>query len=94
MQLYGVAPYPMYACCLPYAWVGLEPHLETKCFVSFSFDFIRGAHKSKRGICRHLIVYPLQLGPLFPNDGSSLRPKVGFWPNLMKIDLRKCLWKI
>ena len=40
-------------------------------------------------ICRHHIFYPLWLGPPFPNNGSTLKPKVGLEPNLMKIDLRK-----
>ena len=47
-----------------------------------------------KGICRHLILYPLRLGPPFSNDSSTLRPKVGLGSNQMKIDLRKYLWKI
>ena len=43
----------------------------------------------KRGICRHRILYPLQLRPPFPNDARILKPKVGLGPNQMKIDLRK-----
>ena len=39
--------------------------------------------------CRHCILYPLQLGPPFSNDGSTLKPKVGLGPNQMKIDLKK-----
>ena len=35
----------------------------------------------KRGICRHHILYPLQLGPLFPNDARTLRPKASLEPN-------------
>ena len=42
----------------------------------------------KRGICRHYILYPLLLGPLFPNDVKTLRPKVGLGRNQMKIGLR------
>ena len=38
--------------------------------------------------CRHHILNPLQLGPLFPKDGSTLRPNVGSGLNQMKIDLR------
>ena len=41
-----------------------------------------------KGICRDLILYPLQLRPSFPNDVKILRPKVGFGPNRLKIDLR------
>ena len=41
-----------------------------------------------RGICRDLILYPLRLRPSFPNDVKILRPKVGFGPNRLKIDLR------
>ena len=35
----------------------------------------------KRGICRHCILYPLRLRPLFPNDARTLRPKIGLGPN-------------
>ena len=38
-------PYPMYTCCLPYVWVGPELYVETKCFVSYSFDSISEAHE-------------------------------------------------
>ena len=48
-QLCGAIPYPMYACCVPYAWVGPEPYVETKGFVSYSFDSISEAHESKEG---------------------------------------------
>ena len=36
-----------------------------------------------RGICRHRILYSLQLGPPFSNDTRIPRPKVGLGPNLM-----------
>ena len=39
--------------------------------------------------CRQSILYPLQLRLPFPNDGSTLKPKVGLGLNQMKIDLRK-----
>ena len=35
----------------------------------------------KKGICRHLILYPLRLRPPFPNDAKILKPKVGLWPD-------------
>jgi len=35
----------------------------------------------KKGIYRHLILYPLQLRPLFPNDAQTLRPKASLEPN-------------
>ena len=47
----------------------------------------------KRGISRHRILYPLRLGSSFPNDGSTLKPKVGLGPNQLKIDLRKVFMK-
>ena len=47
----------------------------------------------KRGIYRHHILYPLQLGPLFLNDVRILMPKVGLGPNQMKIGLRKVFMK-
>ena len=30
---------------------------------------------------RHRILYPILLGPLFLNDDSTLKPKVGLGPN-------------
>ena len=39
--------------------------------------------------CKHFILYPLQLGPPFPNDVRILKSKVGLGPNQMKIDLKK-----
>ena len=46
-QLCGVAHLPMYVCSVLCAWVGLEPYVEIKCFVSCSFDSISEAHESK-----------------------------------------------
>ena len=37
----------------------------------------------KRGIRRHRILYPLQLGPPFPNDVEILRSKISLGPNQM-----------
>ena len=39
--------------------------------------------------CKHCILYPLQLGPPFLNDDSTLKPKVSLGTNQMKNDLRK-----
>ena len=73
---------------------GLGPSHTTNCFVSYFFYFFifyfwAEFTNQKRGIYRHCILYPLWLRPLFPNDGSTLKPKVGLGPNQMKIDLRK-----
>ena len=35
----------------------------------------------KKGIYRHRILYPLRLGPPFPHDAQTLRPKVSIKPN-------------
>ena len=35
----------------------------------------------KKGIYRYCILYPLRLGPPFPNDGKILKPKVGLGPD-------------
>ena len=35
----------------------------------------------KKGICRYHILYPLQLGPSFPNDAQTLRPNASLEPN-------------
>ena len=37
----------------------------------------------KRGIYRHHFLYPLRLGPPFPNDVEILRTRVGLGPNQM-----------
>ena len=44
-----IAPHPMYAWCVSCAWVRPEPYIETKCFVSYSFDSISEVHESKDG---------------------------------------------
>ena len=35
----------------------------------------------RKGIYRHCIFYPLQLGPSFPNDNRTLRPKTSLESN-------------
>ena len=81
MQLFEVAPRPIYVWCLSYAWVGPELYVEKNFFISYSFDFISEAHESKEGICRYHILYPLWLGSPFPNDAQTLRPKNSLEPN-------------
>ena len=44
--------------------------------------------------CRHHILYPLRLKPLFSNDVRILKPMVGLGPNQVKIDLRKVFMEI
>ena len=39
--------------------------------------------------CRHCILYPLRLEPLFSNNVGIPKPKIGLGPNQIKIDLRK-----
>ena len=39
--------------------------------------------KQNRGICRDSILYPLRLGPPFPNDAQTLRPKANLELNQM-----------
>ena len=46
-QLCGVAPHPMYTYFFPCEWVGLKPYIETKFYVSYSFDSVSEAHESK-----------------------------------------------
>ena len=80
------APCMHVVCCV----CGLGLSHTTNCFVSYSFLFFWVEFTNqKKGIYRHCILYPLWLGPLFPNDGTTLKPKVGLGPNQMKIDLRK-----
>ena len=40
---------PMYACCLLCEWVGPEPYVKTKCFVSYFFLFYQQCSRIKRG---------------------------------------------
>ena len=69
----------------------LMPSLSAEvCIPSFSLSFLFSCiflhmvtlkcdtYIRVRLICRHCILYPLQLGPLFPNDVEILKPKVGF----------------
>jgi len=52
--------------------------------LSLIFLILLAKHTNqKRGICRHHILYPLRLGPLFPNNAEILKPKVGLKPNQM-----------
>ena len=85
----GVAPCPVYVCCLPCAWVGLESYVEKKLFASYSFDSISGAHESKERYLQTLHFVPLTTRAPVPNDVEILQPKVGLGPNQIKIDLRK-----
>ena len=45
--------------------------------------------KTKTVCCRHRILYPLQLKPLFPSDVRIQKLKVGLGLDHMKINLRK-----
>ena len=45
---------------------------------------------TKYAYCRHCILYPLRLGPLFPNAAEILRPKVGLGPNQITNSLERC----
>ena len=69
----------------------LMPSLSAEvCILSFSLSFLFSCiflhmvilkcdtYVRVRLVCRHYILYPLQLGPLFPNDAEILNPKVGF----------------
>ena len=44
----------------------------------------------KRDICRHCILYPLWLGPSFPNDARTLRPKTSLDLNQILNWLEEC----
>ena len=81
MQLYEVAPHPMYVCYVPCVWVGPEPYLE-KNFLSLILMIpLAKFTNQNKGICRHRILYPVRLEPLFPSDAEILKPKVGLRPN-------------
>ena len=82
------APCMRAVCCM----CGLGPSCMSKQNVMFLILLIPLAELTiKKDICRHHILCPLRLGPLFPNDGSTLRPKVCLGSNQMKIDLRKVI---
>jgi len=57
-QLYGVAPHPMYACCLPRAWVGPDPYVKKKMSLILLI-LLTELTNQKRGIFRHCILYHL-----------------------------------
>ena len=44
----------------------------------------------KISICRHCILYPLRLGPPFPNDAKILRTKFDLGPNQIINWLERC----
>ena len=62
---------------------GLDPSRTlNQIFLSLIFLISLVKHMNqKRGICRHRILYPLQLELLFPNDSEILRPNVGLGLN-------------
>ena len=61
-HLSGVEPRPMYVSCVSCAWVGPEPYVKTKYFVSYSFDSVSEACKSKEGYLQtpHFVPYTTQ----------------------------------
>ena len=63
--------------------------VELSCFASSLFHSGLDSSKFLNIYCRLRILYPLQLGPPFPNDGSILKPKISLGLNQMKIDLKK-----
>ena len=73
-QLYRVALRPMSVCCMLCAWVGSEPYDKT-------LILLVELTNQKRDIYRHRILYPLQHGPPFPNDGKILKLIVGLGPD-------------
>ena len=85
MRLCEVAPYLMYACYVPCAWVGPKLYVETKCFVSYSFDSMSKAQESKEGHLQTLYFVPFMTWVPIPNDVEMLRPKVGLEPNQITI---------
>ena len=66
-------------------------YVETKCLVSYSFDFISGAHESKEGyLLTPHFVRLTNRSPIPHNNVGMLKPRVGLGPNLIEIDLKKC----
>ena len=51
---------------------------------SFNATFI-ALIPGKNDACRHRILYPLRLGPLFSNDAQTLGPKANLEPNHIKL---------
>ena len=52
-------------------------------FLSLTLSILVAKLKNlkKDSICRNRILYPLRLGPLFPNNAEILRPNAGLGPN-------------
>ena len=69
---------------MPCVWVGSESFVETNVLSLILLILLAKLTNKKRGIYRHRILYTLQLGPPFPNDGKILKPKIGLEPDQIR----------
>ena len=84
----------MYVCCLPRSWVRPEPYIETKCLVFFFLLIpLVKLMNQNRANYRHLILYPLQLGPPFPNNNNTRRSRDDLRPSYGNALVERCFWK-
>ena len=74
-QLYGVAPRPMYVCCLLCAWVGLEPYVETNVLSLILLIPLAELMNQKRVSIDTVFCTPYDSGPCSPMmlESQSLR---------------------
>ena len=76
-----LAPCMRDMCCV--RWLGPSCMLKQNFLSLIVLILLMKLTNQKRGIYRQHILYPLRLGPYFPNDAESLRPKVSLGPNQM-----------
>lgn len=50
-------------------------------------------HMDRRGCYRYLILHPLQLELLFPNEDNTRRPRTGLGPSYRNSLVERCFWK-
>ena len=75
---------------------GLGPsHTSKQNVLSFFFLLIPLVKlmNQKRANYRHLILYPLQLGPPFPNNNNTRRSRDDLRPSYGNALVERCFWK-
>ena len=82
-QLFGVAPRLMYANVCRLRGLGLSCTSKQNVLSLILLILLTELMNQKIDICRHRILYPLRLWPLFPDNAEILRLKVGLKPNQM-----------
>ena len=76
----------MCVVCIGWAWAVCQK----KYIYILSLILLIPLAKQKMDICRNRILYPLWLGPPFPNDAQALRPNASLEPNQISNWLEEC----